>query len=71
MMYDQIPFVYANFMGIIDGVGDSGKPVVCTQNPSIIVRDSRAPAVDGLWPDNIFAEHARYLQWCHKRFGHD
>jgi glycosyltransferase involved in cell wall biosynthesis len=59
---------YAYFYGIISGVKSFPGGIVCPGNPTIIVRDHRAPPVDGIWPNDLEDQQADYLRWVKEQF---
>ncbi|PWU18402.1 MAG: hypothetical protein C5B50_09445 [Verrucomicrobia bacterium] len=54
---------YAHMYGLVHGLAKRGGSVYLPDSPIITVRERRAAAVDGVWPDIIEKAWVDYLTW--------
>jgi hypothetical protein len=64
----QVDTHYGHFYGISSGLKKFPGKIMLPKAKTLIVRKSRASAVDGIWPETIRSDQAEYLKWLAQEY---
>jgi glycosyltransferase involved in cell wall biosynthesis len=62
---------YGHFYGMVKGLQTLPGPVLMPHKYLLIIREQRAPWVDGIGPENLRGDWDTYIEWVIKEYGLD